>query len=178
MFKNRVICANTLIFSLIKKTYGLTTADLTPDFDCKLITTGMDPTMGNGVNVATLNFEKSDGSAISEEEFAAYVAKIYPIVKKVSPTGMVHCGPGMNMDRSAEDARKELPLSEAISWGKAVLCIPTGVDVNCGYQHFSANLHADSTPNNIVLRIYRHDGDEFRKVECPLASGVYFFRCE
>lgn len=91
----------------IKKIYNLTMADLKPDFDCKLGTTGAFPTMGNGENVATLNFEKADGAAITEEEFAAYVAKIYPVVEKVSPTGKVHRGSGMNMDRSGATALQQ-----------------------------------------------------------------------
>ena len=138
----------------IKKMYNLTTADLKPDFECKLGTTGTFPTMGNGVNVATLNFEKADESAITEEEFAAYVAKIYPIVEKVSPSGKIHRGPGMNMDRSAEEAQQVLPLSEAISYGQAVLCIPSDAEVNNGYKHFAAVLHSSDSSNNIVLSLY------------------------
>ncbi len=138
----------------IKKMYNLTIADLAPDFEYKLITTGYEPTMGNGLNVAKLNFEKVDGADITKEEFAAYVAKIYPIVEKVSPSGKVHRGPGMNMDRSAEEAQQELPLSEAISFDTAVLCIPSGNEVNNGYKHFTAKLRSSETPNNIVLSLY------------------------
>lgn len=138
----------------VKKMYNLTTAELSPDFDTKLVTTGSFPTMGNGVNMATLNFEKADGSAITEEEFKAYVAKIYPIVEKVSPTGKVHQGPGINMDRSAEEAMKELPLSKAIEYGEAVLCFPKGTEeVNNGFKHFYAKWKKDN-PKNIVLTLY------------------------
>ena len=137
----------------IKKMYNLTTDDLSPDFNSNLITTGSEPTMGNGVNVATLNFEKADGSAISAEEFAAYVAKIYSVAEKVSPTGKVHRGPGMNMDRSAEEAKQVLPLNEAIKFGRAVLCIPRDGEVNNGYKHFTASWD-DDAPKNIVLSLY------------------------
>lgn len=138
----------------IKKMYDLTIDDVSPEFDYKLIMEGVWATMGNGVNTATLNFEKVDGSAISSEEFAAYVAKIYPIVEKVSPTGRVHRGPGMNMDRSAEEAKQVLPLSEAIRYGRAVLCFPKGAEeVNNGYKHFTVSWDED-TPKNIVLALY------------------------
>ena len=59
----------------------------------------------------------------------------------------------MNMDRSAEEAMQVLPLSEAISFGRAVLCFPKGGEVNNGYKHFTASWDEDA-PKNIVLSLY------------------------
>lgn len=117
----------------LDKTFSLKLADVSPAFEYEALENGMDGCMGNSGG-GIVSFVKKDGTPITEDEFKAYVTKIYPLVQKCSPTGKIHKGQGKNQDNSPEVQKQELTLDE-IDFSKSVdLAFPKQEDF-VGYWH-------------------------------------------
>ena len=117
--------------------FKLTLADVKPDYEYDILDKDYLATMGNSAG-GTISFIKKDGTPITSEDFAAYVAKIYPLAQKLSPTGKVHKGMGKMGDNSAEVQKEELPLSEAINGSSASLSFPKKDDFTGGWHVITA----------------------------------------
>lgn len=117
----------------LDKTFSLKLADVSPAFENEALENGVDGCMGNSGG-GIVSFVKKDGTPITEDEFKAYVTKIYPLVQKCSPTGKIHKGQGKNQDNSPEVQKQELTLDE-IDFSKSVdLAFPKQEDF-VGYWH-------------------------------------------
>ena len=117
----------------LDKTFSLKLADVSPAFENEALENGVDGCMGNSGG-GIVSFVKKDGTPITEDEFKAYVTKIYPLVQKCSPTGKIHKGQGKNQDNSPEVQKQELTLDE-IDFSKSVdLAFPKQEDF-VGYLH-------------------------------------------
>lgn len=123
---------------LIKERFGLELAEIEPDYEYEPQKMGIDVCEANEYH-ATIGFVRKDRKKITDEEFAAYVAKIYPLVQKISPTGKVHKGEGPSMENSAEVSKEELTLEEAIHGKFATLAFPYDDDFEKGWHEI--NLH-------------------------------------
>ena len=117
----------------LNKTFSLTLADVKPAFEYEAMEKGMDACMGNSGG-GTISFVKKDGTPISEDDFKAYVSKIYPLVQKCSPTGKIHKGQGKNQSNSEEVQKQELTLGD-IDFSQSIdLAFPQQEDF-VGYWH-------------------------------------------
>ena len=97
----------------------LTLADVQPDFEFTEVEKGFDCFSGNGVNNAKAVYKKKDGSMISEEEWKAYVTKIYNVTKKLAQDGKVVRGFGNDLDvKTRDQALEERTLEKALSQGE------------------------------------------------------------
>lgn len=117
----------------LNQTFSLTLADVKPAFEYEALEKGMDGCMGNSGG-GVISFVKKDGTPITEDEFKAYVTKIYPQVQKCSPTGKIHKGQGKNKNNSEEVQQQELTLGD-IDFSQSVdLSFPKQEDF-VGYWH-------------------------------------------
>lgn len=110
-------CAATL-----QELYGLTLADVQPDFEFAEKLEGYDHFNTNGVNLVQLVYTKKDGSKITPEEWQAYLRKIYDLTatrlsqdgKNVKGyDGMSHLTPEQ---AAAEKSFDEVVESLVTSW--------------------------------------------------------------
>ncbi len=91
-------------------------ADVQPDFDFAEQTKGFDQFEGNGVNMAKAVYQKKDGSAITPEEWKAFVTKIYGVTKTLAQDGKNVKGFGSNIDvKTREQALVEVPLETLLA---------------------------------------------------------------
>ena len=96
-------------------------ADVQPDFEFAEQLEGFDNFMGNGVNLAKAVYQKKDGSAITPEEWKAYVTKIYGVVQRLAQDGKIVKGFGSNLDvKTREQALVELPLETLLNNGNSL----------------------------------------------------------
>ena len=117
----------------LDKKFGLALADVKPDYEYEVLDNGMYATMGNSGG-GTMSFVKKDGTPITTEDFKAYVAKIYPLAQKASPTGKVHKGQGKFQDNSEEVQKQELTLNDIDYTTSVDLAFPEQEDF-VGYWH-------------------------------------------
>ena len=117
----------------LDKKFGLSLSDVKPDYEYETLNKGMDGTMGNSGG-GTMSFVKKDGTPITTEDFKAYVAKIYPLAQKASPTGKIHRGQGKFQDNSEEVQKQELTLNDIDYTTSVDLAFPEKEDF-VGYWH-------------------------------------------
>ena len=118
----------------LDKICGLTLDDVKPAYEYEILDKGMHATMGNKSG-GTLSFIKKDGSPVSEEEFKAYVAKIYPLAQKLSPTGKIHKGQGKSQNNKPEVQQQELTLGDIDYSGSVDLAFPEKEDFEGFWHH-------------------------------------------
>lgn len=120
----------------LTQNFNLTLADVKPDFEYEAQEKGMDGCMGNKGG-GTFGFIKKDGTPITDDDFKAYVSRIYPLVQKISPTGKIHKGPGKFQNNSEEVQKQELALDD-IDFSKSVdLAFPKKDDFAGGFHHIT-----------------------------------------
>lgn len=130
---------------------SLKLADVKPDFAYEALDKGMDACMGNAGG-GVISFVKKDGTPITDEDFKAYVSRIYPLVQKTSPTGKIHKGQGKNQRNSEAVQKQELTLEDALSEGSSVdLAFPEKEDF-VGYWHHVRIYNKTGDKPYIVLR--------------------------
>jgi len=123
---------------LIRERFGLELAEIEPDYEYEPQKMGFDECEASEYS-AKIGFVRKDRKEITDEEFAAYVAKIYQLAQKISPTGKVYKGQGPTMENSPEVSKQELPLEEAINGKFATLAFPYDDDFEKGWHEI--NLH-------------------------------------
>lgn len=105
----------------LQKMYGLTLADVQPDFEFVVVEEGRDKFMGNEVNLATAVYQKKDGSTITEEEWNAYQQKLFNLTARLSQDGKnVHGYDGIKHltpeEANAVVALEDIQVSHISSW--------------------------------------------------------------
>lgn len=96
--------------------YGLTLADVQPDFEFAEKLDGYDHFETNGVNLAKVVYKKKDGSYITTEEWQAYLRKIYDLTAtRLSQDGKNVKGYDGMTHMTPEQARAEKSFEEAAS---------------------------------------------------------------
>ena len=134
----------------LNEKFNLKLADVKPDFEYEAMEKGMDACMGNSGG-GTIAFVRKDGAPITDEEFKAYVSRIYPLVQKCSPTGKIHKGQGKNQSNSEEVQKQELTL-DAIDFSQSVdLAFPEKEDF-VGYWHHIRLFNKTGDNPYILLR--------------------------
>lgn len=137
-------CAATL-----EKGWGIQLKQIEPDFEYAEVTEGYDKFEGNGANSAAAVYKKKDGSAISQEEFAAWAGKLFELTKSLAQDGKnIHGYDGMS-HLTPEQANAEVTLEASLkdndypAWSFLT---------DNGIQRCYVTYEKDREPNIIIVR--------------------------
>ena len=97
---------------ILKQNFNLTLADIQPDIEFTEQMEGYDHFDGDKIPSATAVYQKKDGTAFTEDEYKAWVGKIYEQTKKLSQDGKNV--EGAAYVETAAEAMKEKSLDDAI----------------------------------------------------------------